>query len=129
MDDTNVNSPTCPLCSRRNNMTLSTTLIDQPPTVLILDSVFPISDEKIPSNKADPIDVDNLPSTNKKKYFSPPKERSKETENLRINRQITIQGTKYQHLCTIMHKPGHFFSVLTYKDQTWIQGLSSGTIT
>ena len=44
---------------------------------------------------------------------------AKTSANSRINRRIVFEGHAYLHLCTVFTLPGHFFTMVTYKDQTW----------
>ena len=47
---------------------------------------------------------------------------AKKTSGFRISRRVMLQNHRYIHLCTVFNQPLHFWSVVTYKNKTWIGG-------
>lgn len=41
----------------------------------------------------------------------------------KINRNITVDGQSYTHLCSVMNSPRHFWTVVTWNEATWVGGL------
>jgi hypothetical protein len=39
-----------------------------------------------------------------------------------IDRNINVDGQQYRHLVSILHSSAHFWSVATYKNETWLGG-------
>jgi hypothetical protein len=39
-----------------------------------------------------------------------------------IDRDINVDGQQYRHLVSIIHSSAHFWSVVTYKNETWLGG-------
>jgi hypothetical protein len=40
-----------------------------------------------------------------------------------IDQQIVVDGQKYEHLCSIMAVPRHFFTVITFETDTYVGGI------
>jgi hypothetical protein len=49
---------------------------------------------------------------------SPPPEQTC-VSGFRINRRIQFAARVYQHVCSVFYGTGHFFTMVTYRDQTW----------
>jgi len=47
---------------------------------------------------------------------------ARETSGFRVLRTVTLQNRRYAHLCTVFNQHLHFWSVVTYKNKTWIGG-------
>jgi len=54
------------------------------------------------------------PSLWRQETLSPPK-----SPQTLVSTVASCSNTAYQHLCTVFTLPGHFFTMVTYKDQTW----------
>jgi len=46
----------------------------------------------------------------------------KETSGFRILRRIKVENRWYVHICSVFDQPGHSWTVVTYKERTWIGG-------
>jgi len=45
-----------------------------------------------------------------------------DVSGFRIDRDINVDGQQYRHLVSILHSAAHFWSVVTYNNETWLGG-------
>ena len=45
---------------------------------------------------------------------------SEETSGFRIMRRIKVENRWYIYICSVFHQPGHFWTVVTYEERTWL---------
>jgi|SRR5208282_127769 len=90
------------------------------PTLLVLSGEF----HPEPSKRQD-----DKPSAKKKtRTTSTDSIHAEETSGFTISRQITIESKNYSHLCSIIASPGHFWSVFTFDNKTWISGVDGDSV-
>ena len=129
--------PACRICKTKHNVQPVSVHVDDDklPPILVLSGEYshigildqPKRSTKMRAKKEPVIQPSPSPLDSKSAPITTTS--AKETSGFEITRRVEFEGQAYHHLLSIIASPGHFWTVITYKGQTWIGGIDSEVIT